>query len=242
MTKLQKGKYFILGVIATIIVSTFVIPAVARLVQETITVHTGINVYVDGRRLNMRDAQGNRVEAGIFEGTTYLPVRAIAEAFGTPIYWDGPTWTVFLGSMDGRLQHPTTRLDQVRNIAPAGTFGTFYLQPVRGTIRDNYGNSYNNVFRRGTADLAFRGLLNMRYSRFRGTIFIPQGTTRTNARMIVEVDGRIVYTSPTMTESSRPIDFDINITGGNDFRIRLEGDGDVMGAGRLHLAEPRFYQ
>ena len=70
---------------------------------------------------------------------------------------------------------------------------------------------------------------------------MPSGTTRSNVKMIVELDGRIIYTSPEMTPTSRAIDFDINITGGNDFRIRYEGSSSG-GGGLILVSNAGFYQ
>ncbi len=57
----------------------------------------GIKVVLDGTVLEMNDANGNEVEPFINEGTTYLPIRAMSEAFGFDVSWDNDTRTVFVG-------------------------------------------------------------------------------------------------------------------------------------------------
>jgi hypothetical protein len=53
-------------------------------------------LVVNGQEVTPRDVQGNVVEPFIFEGTTFLPVRAVAEALGQEVNWDGATNTVYI--------------------------------------------------------------------------------------------------------------------------------------------------
>ncbi len=59
----------------------------------------GISIIIDGNKLIPKDANGNVVEPMIYNGTTYLPVRAVANAFDKNVSWDGNTQTVYLGEM-----------------------------------------------------------------------------------------------------------------------------------------------
>ena len=45
-------------------------------------------IRVDGEKQIFRNADGDRVYPILFEGTTYLPVRAIGELMGKTVYWD----------------------------------------------------------------------------------------------------------------------------------------------------------
>ena len=60
--------------------------------------YVGVSLVVDGMPIVPRDVNGNTVEPFIVDGTTYLPVRAVAEALGKEVSWDGDTKTVFIGS------------------------------------------------------------------------------------------------------------------------------------------------
>jgi len=63
-------------------------------------VTTGVNIFIDDVKLNPKDVNGNPVEAFIYNGTTYLPVRAISEALNVAVFWDGKTRSVYLGKHD----------------------------------------------------------------------------------------------------------------------------------------------
>ena len=71
--------------------------AFAKEAYETISViYNNIKIEIDGEELIAKDANGAIVEPFIYNGTTYLPVRAIAEAFDKDVAWDEETYTVSL--------------------------------------------------------------------------------------------------------------------------------------------------
>ena len=55
-----------------------------------------INIFINGGKFIAKDANGNVVNPILKDGTTYLPVRAIGEAFDKEVAWDGATKTVTL--------------------------------------------------------------------------------------------------------------------------------------------------
>lgn len=72
----------------------------AKNIRETIdAVYMNVKLVVDGEEITPKDVNGNVVEPFIYNGTTYLPVRAIAEAFDKDVYWDGDTATVYVGDI-----------------------------------------------------------------------------------------------------------------------------------------------
>jgi hypothetical protein len=87
----------VIGIIAASALYT-ALPAIAASVQKAITVSTGITIYVDDVKLNPTDANGSPVEVFLYNGTTYLPVRAVSTALGKPIEWDGTTRSVYIGA------------------------------------------------------------------------------------------------------------------------------------------------
>jgi YD repeat-containing protein len=56
-----------------------------------------IRIVMNGTEITPTDANGNAVEPFIYDGTTYLPVRAVASALGVAVAWDDAASTVYLG-------------------------------------------------------------------------------------------------------------------------------------------------
>ena len=44
------------------------------------------------------DVNGKTVDVLLYKGTTYLPVRAVANALDQAVAWDGASYSVYIGS------------------------------------------------------------------------------------------------------------------------------------------------
>lgn len=71
--------------------------ASGKLVQKEL-LYDDIKITLDGEEIIPTDVNGNYVEPFIIEGTTYLPVRGIANSLGLGVDWDDETNTVLLTS------------------------------------------------------------------------------------------------------------------------------------------------
>lgn len=80
------------------------IASAAGLAKKTITVSTGVNLVVDGVDVIPTGENGKPVETFLYNGTTYVPIRAITQIFGKGISWDGTTGTVYIGEQPGAHQ------------------------------------------------------------------------------------------------------------------------------------------
>lgn len=103
-------KGFAMGIVTSLLLSLLVAPGFAASALKTIQVYTGITLYHDGVKFEPKDAGGHKVEPLLYNGTTYLPVRAISNLFGEDINWDGNTWSVYIGDMPGKKTYLGTDL------------------------------------------------------------------------------------------------------------------------------------
>ena len=55
-----------------------------------------IKLRINNQLVVPKDVDGNVVDPFIIDGTTYLPVRAVSEALGKKVDWDGTTNTVLI--------------------------------------------------------------------------------------------------------------------------------------------------
>lgn len=68
-------------------------------------IYDNIKIVLDGQTLDPKDANGQKVEPFIYNGTTYLPVRAIGNAIGKDVSWDGVEKVVYLGAKPGNAEN-----------------------------------------------------------------------------------------------------------------------------------------
>lgn len=177
-----------------------------------------VRIVLDGKELIPTDANGNRVEAQIIDGTTYLPVRAVTNAFGKAVYWDGSTSTVYLGNYNGDLQYPTVKMIDMKNIS--GQYDSWKQDNI---LTDNYENRYSNTLR-CYYNKTSQYILDGKYSRLKGTLYVGNGeSSDRTAGLVITADGKDIYTSPAMSKTSRPVDIDVDITGCNVLELTHTG-------------------
>lgn len=102
--------------------------AASNIISKTIAVqYMDIKLVVDGVRVIPKDANGTVVEPFVYNGTTYLPVRAIGETLGKEVDWEGNTKTVYIGKIPGKV-------------------AANYLEPYQGTDYSYYSGDSANYF------------------------------------------------------------------------------------------------
>ena len=86
------------AVIALALTGALAVGAVAATTVQKITadLRPDMTVQVDGEARTMLDQKGNIVYPISYNGTTYLPVRALGEILGQNVAWDSATQTVIL--------------------------------------------------------------------------------------------------------------------------------------------------
>ena len=91
-------------IISAILLSSMAMPYAvsAKVANESISVsYNDIKLYLNDSKMTLTDASGNIIEPFVSSGTTYLPLRAVAEALSMNVGWDGETQTVSL-TTDGQ--------------------------------------------------------------------------------------------------------------------------------------------
>jgi len=89
----EKVKHITCGVVVGAMLATAV-PATAAQITKSISVaYNNIKIVVDGQQVST----DKNNEPFIYNGTTYLPIRAVGQAVGKQVSWDGNTNTVYLG-------------------------------------------------------------------------------------------------------------------------------------------------
>lgn len=114
MMKKTKLSFTALALTGVLMVSA----AAAGVRQIKAELRPDIKVVIDGREQTMRDANGDRVYPIVYEGTTYLPVRALGEALDQEVEWNGKTQTVTLTKSDTDRTASQTGPDAVTGATP----------------------------------------------------------------------------------------------------------------------------
>ena len=96
---MKKGK---IGIITAVAITSLTVGATASSLVEDISaqLRKSLKIVIDGQTQTFTDVNGQKVYPILYNGTTYLPLRAIGGIMGKPVSWDGATETVTLGETD----------------------------------------------------------------------------------------------------------------------------------------------
>ncbi|MBE7062214.1 MAG: hypothetical protein IJN25_03760 [Clostridia bacterium] len=218
----EKMKGFILGLCVALVLTTAVTAFAVG-----IDVHIGgIRVYWDGVEKTLRDANGEKVEPMIYNGTTYVPLRAMGQLLGKKVEWDQATTSVYVG---GKPVQSTLHLEDLERSKidsydvgiRTGADATFELKDEKIQC-DNLlqGSRYDdNIY-----------ILNGKYARLVGKAVAPYtsvGSKATNTLTFysVENDGtEHEIISYELQQAQNPIDVEVNLLGVENLRIKW-GEG-----------------
>lgn len=108
-----KNKKLRIALICVLVICVFGSTIFAKSLSETAELfYNNIKIYINGAEIVPKDSNGNTVEPFTMNGTTYLPVRAIANAFGQDVEWDGATQSIYVGKKDETK--PDNYLDRIQ--------------------------------------------------------------------------------------------------------------------------------
>lgn len=220
---------FLSGVCCTLLAVSLMVPATAAAISKKISVNSGVKLYVDDTSLVPRDAAGNQVDCFIYNGTTYLPARAISQAFGKNISYDGKTNSVFIGQhKNGKPSKPLYKLDHF------SSHGVSTYEIWHGSATDNLGTSHDSIIYPGyhsyQDSLSYVSYkLNGAYSSLAGTFFLPARYKDFDETYQVTFygDDKILW-SGSETGGSEPQKFSLDLTGVQLLRIEFSTNSEFQ--------------
>lgn len=204
----SKLRPFLLGVLTTLLIVSMAVPALAAAATKSIEVRSGIRVFIDDQELIPKDAKGNQVEVFLYNGTTYLPARAISEAVGKPIQWDGSVQGVYIGKHSS--DSPVGYLSQMDYFTKQNTW---LLDRV---MKDNLGKEHTHSMclpRALDGNVTYK--LNGEYGRLTASffqIYDRRNVGSPGATLVISGDGRQLWQG-SVNPSLEPVSIDIDISG-----------------------------
>lgn len=106
----------------------------------TATLRPDVTVRIDGVTCDFYNAQGKEVHPILYNGTTYIPLRAVGELMGKNVNWDGTTGTASLGGT-----RTTGNVTGTPDTAAKRTDVTFTLRPEYHIVIDGTERTFTNA-------------------------------------------------------------------------------------------------
>lgn len=190
------------------------LPSAAASLFKTIEVYTGVKIYMDDVNFIPKDVNGNPVDIFIYNGTTYLPARAVSNVLGVNVDWDGSTHSVYLGRHgDG---------DWLLDVCPPYQMGKLKLPSDFVTMA---GKKYTKCIQEKnsdaiTSDNSCYALFNLdgRYDKLSFLYGHIDGEPDSNRYLDIYLDGELVD-SFEMTADMLPQRYEIDLNGALQLKI-----------------------
>ena len=196
--------------------------AMASNVARTITVYyQDIKMYVDGMRVNLS------AEPFIYNGTTYLPVRAAGEALGEDVYWDGSTRSIYIGERPGAV-------DYLMEVCPPYQSDAIDYYANEGDYFLMAGNKYSNGVTSSCFNYDVYFNTNSQYRSMQFT-YGPQDDkyfSDEGATVSFIGDGRILA-SYDVHYGDMPKTASVSLSGVNQLVIKFSGGNGTIGVGNI---------
>jgi hypothetical protein len=176
----QTGKKYLVTLLSALLAISVMlnVASAASLVEITAYLNNEIKIMLNGKLFEPKLADGTKVVPITYNGTTYLPLRAISEAVGLETSWDGGTKTVYLGEKGGQ---PSGNTESVIRVTPEYTRGGEKLYRVASRTPEYLNRAPNRSFEYGYAGEPdyYAGItlfvpVNYEYKKFRATFWIDE--------------------------------------------------------------------
>ena len=131
-------------------------------ISSTAYASDNINIFVNGNALN--------TGAFIMNDSTYIPLRAVSEALGSNVNWDGNTRSVYIDSDEDTV---TAQVIENASSSVVAIVGNYKPEYMTGTV-----SNYNELTAHGT-----------------GVVIKSGGIILTNAHVVSDIDNITVVFS-----------------------------------------------
>ncbi len=236
---------FLAGVVTTALVTSLAVPALAAYTKNMTVSYSDIRINVNGTTFTPTDVTGQTVEPFIYSGTTYLPVRAVADAVGYNVAWDQSSKTVYLtngnnssagGGYSGGGGTTTMATKLVDALTPYAGYN-YELFPSTGSDSISMGGStYKNAialsrsyFNTSYASYNLEG----RYTTLGGVIGCMSNSDSGTQTVSIYGDGNLLKTFD-ITLESLPTTFSVDVTGVSALKFSMP-EGPMLNIGIADL-------
>ncbi|HOP93295.1 stalk domain-containing protein [Acetivibrio thermocellus] len=200
-----------------------------------------VTIKYEGEVQNMKDGLGNPVYPLMYNGTTYLPIRAVSNMLNIPIEWEAATKTVILGTEEKQPKSVLSFKAKSSNFASKVTDkGSLVIKGNSGEeIKYNDGICYKiwNATYSSSIDKAYKAEIGGKYSKlcFDAYIHAQEEYIGKKFKLVIyDVDDNSVRTKIEIVAGEIK-ELEVNIEGVNTIGFAADYD-DSWGRGYTGMA------
>jgi hypothetical protein len=95
---MNKVKNILVGAVAALMLSSAITALAAGKIEIKALLNEDIKIVFHGNEAVLHDENGDRVYPISYNGTTYVPIRGVAQLYGDIVSWDGDTQSAIIGA------------------------------------------------------------------------------------------------------------------------------------------------
>jgi len=209
------------------------VAAAATTVQATLS--PDITVNYNGEVQKMEDANGAEVYPLVYNGTTYVPIRAVSNMLAVPVDWDGSTRTVLLGdkNVDGTSLLKAGKLHSSAHPNWKAISGAQNLPQPEDDFGDNM-DAYTDGYREdpiGSSSIVYLVVqLNQRQVQLSFTWSVTESDmSNVYTAEVYDYDTKVVLSSVKVKQGQFIAVDNLNIAGVDRLGFRLDGNRSGTG-------------
>lgn len=195
------------------------------LTEINVFLNTGIKVMLNGKPFEPTDKDdGTKLVPITYRGSTYLPMRAVAEAAGIQVTWDPQTETAYLGEAGGKVaQNSISYIKASPEFVYNGnlTYRLASRTPEELTIADGTKLNYGYVTG-GSRSVNIEVTTDFQYDKFKAKIWAADTLTSDDLQVKV-VDENNVTVKDMQVKSGKITELELDVKDTKALRIYVQG-------------------
>ncbi len=201
------------------------------LTEINVYLNTGIKVMLNGKAFEPEDPDtGTKLVPITYRGSTYLPMRAVAEAAGMKVTWDPNTETAYLGEVGGdiakgEISYIKASPEFVYNGDKIYRLGS--RTPEELTTADGTKFSFGYVTG-GSRSVNMEVTTKFEYSKFKARIWAADTLTKDDLQVKI-VDENNVTVKDLKVPNGKITDLELDVKDTKALRIYVQGDKSIVG-------------
>jgi hypothetical protein len=211
------------------------VSAASNLIEITAYLNSGIKMVLHGKSFEPKDATGSKTLPITYKGTTYLPLRAVAEAVGLKVGWNGNTQTVTLGNVEGDVAK-----DKISYVYASPEFGAAadryrlksrtpeFLTAGDGTVFQS------GYFGENQSSQSEYFNTNFEYDKFKARIWVDEEKDENGDYISIEpyiefTDENEIVVKKIEAQWGKMVDVEIDIKDVKELRLHVQGSKSIIG-------------
>lgn len=162
----MKKRFIAFALVLALALSLITIAGAVEKAQISAELRPDFKIFINDVKQSFADANGNAVYPVLYNGTTYLPLRAVGNALGMKVGWNGNTQTVTLDDDSSAVTDTTKPIES--DLVVSATQINAELRPdfkilinsKNQTFADANGNTVYPILYNGTTYLPLRAVGN----------------------------------------------------------------------------------